>query len=469
MNLTANLILNGLLCNAEYTKRVIPFLKNEYFDAAQLEVFKLIKGYINKYNNVPSQDAVQILVENSELPEKQFDEVCDLLNEVYKYSPSNDQQWMFDETEKFCKERALHNAISKVIGIYNKDDINTPPSAIPTILSEALSVQFDNSIGLDYFNDVERQLQYYINDDVKFKFDIDVLNKITAGGIPNKTLNIFLAGINVGKSIWLCHQCAHWLSKGKNVLFISMEMAEENIRHRVDANLLQTDMNDIERKAKQDPEWYRNAINNLRRKTSGTFKVKEYPAGEANVGHFRRLLDELKTKQGFVPDMIAIDYIGICGCQKLKMATTGNSNTYYTEVAKELHALAKEYDLPIWTAHQLNRGAQSSSDAGMDDIADAIGISATADFMLVGLSNEEFEEEGRILLKQIKNRYNTKTELRRVMVGLDRAKMTYYDVDNTSDATDTAHKMLGDDAVEQIMSQIQKQQKTSVQSTDFTF
>lgn len=435
MNFTESIIIKGLVKLDEYKQKVFPYIKAEFFsDTTNKLIFDIVHDYIAEYKECPPIEALVVSLNKRQISEEDYSEATTLIEEIHKADLSNfSLDWMVNETEAYCKDVALYNSIKQSVVIY-EDKNKQNRLTIPDILREALSIDFTSTIGHDYFNDAEKQWDYYHNDDSKFPFTIDILNTITQGGVPNKTLNIFSGSINTGKSIWLVNQACDWLAKGKNVLFISMEMTEEAIRERIDVNLFDSEMGKIKHISKSD---YLNNVESIKGRTQGKIYIKEYPAGQAHTNHFRFLLNELALKKGFKPDMIAIDYLTICASSKLSMSQAGNSNTYFSEVAKEFHAIAKEYDVPVWTAMQNGRSAQNASDVGLEDMALSIGVAATADFVINGISDEELEDDKEMLIKITKNRYGSKTDIRTFKVGLDRAKMKFFDIDkNTTQLMD---------------------------------
>lgn len=425
----SKIILKCLLFDKEFVKKAFPYIKEDYFTGADKEIYKIVSGYISEFNDSPTSDVLVVALDKSSIHENIYNECCDTLQEIFESKDDMPKlDWAIKEAELFCQNRALYNASMQLISVVDGENKEIRPDALPDLMKKAVSVSFDSTIGHDYFDSAEHQYEYYHDVESRFPSKIELLNKITNGGIPSKTLNIFLAGINVGKTIWLVDTAADYLARGKNVLFISLEMPEEQIRQRVDANLFDIDMNQICNLTK---EQYMNRVNGIRAKTSGHLVVKEYPSGSGHVGHFRHLINELKLKKGFVPDLLCVDYLGIMASSKLSLGKVGNTNTFFTEIAKELHGLAKEFDMTVWTAHQYTRDAQNASDVDMSDTSAAIGIAATADFILAGMSNDELEAEGKLLLKQLKNRYGRRDVYKKFMVGIDRPKMTYYNLEDS--------------------------------------
>lgn len=425
-------ILRSLLHSDEYIRRVLPFLKSEYFtDQIERRIFDEVHAYIGKYNTPPTREAISIsLGEASDITETQHTQAQEILNDISK-PPSNqtNQQWIIDESEKFCKDKALFNAVMQSIQIIdekqNKGKISR--TAIPELMREALSVCFDSHIGHDYIEDSDDRYEFYHRTETKIPFGLEYFNKITNGGITKKTLNVVMAGTGVGKSLFMCDYAAHCLSTNLNVLYITCEMSEERIAERIDANLLNLSMEDLHALPK---EQYRKKIEKLKQTTKGKLIVKEYPTATATALHFRHLLDELRLKKNFVPDIIYIDYLNICASVRYKPGANVNSYTYVKAVAEELRGLAIEKNVPIVTATQSNRAGFSSSDPGLEDTSESFGLPATADLMFVLVATEELDELNQIMVKQLKNRYNDLAANRKFLVGIDRAKMKLYDLDD---------------------------------------
>ncbi len=431
------IILENLVYNQEYTKKVIPFLKEEYFsDEVERKVFSNIKNYVDQYSTPPTVNALNILLEGDKsLVGDIFDNSVDYVSSLDD-SCGEEMDWLMDQTETFCKDRAIFNAINESINIFKGDSGDKKQTAIPSILSDALAVSFDTHIGHDYIEDSSDRYEFYKRKEKKIAFDLDLFNQITGGGTPLKTLNVVMAGTGVGKSLFMCHHAANCLMQNLNVLYITLEMAEERIAERIDANLLDVQVNDLRELPKQV---YEKKISNLEKKVKGKLIIKEYPTSTANANHFRILLDELKLKRSFVPDMIFIDYINICSSSRLKANGSVNSYTFVKAIAEELRGLAGEYNVPVFTATQLNRSGSVSSDVGLEDTAESFGLPQTADFMFAITSTEELEEMGQVLVKQLKNRYNSASANKKFIIGIDRSKMKLHDVkreeyDDLSDA-----------------------------------
>jgi replicative DNA helicase len=421
------LILSNLIFNDEYVKRVIPFIKNEYFeDQPKKVIFEEILKYIQKYNKNLNKEVILIELEKrtdiSEDTFKQSMHIIDCLKNV-----SSEIEWLVNTTEKWCKERAIYLALMEAIHIADGNSDEKSRDSIPSILQDALSVGFDNHIGHDYFLDFESRFDSYHKKEDKIAFDLEYFNKITKGGLPNKTLNIALAGTGVGKSLFMCHLSSSALIQGKNVLYITLEMAEEKIAERIDANLLDIPIQDISTIPKSI---FENKVNTLSKKTQGTLIIKEYPTASAHAGHFKSLLNELSLKKSFRPDIIFIDYLNICSSSRYKGSNI-NSYTFVKAIAEELRGLAVEFNVPIVSATQTTRSGYGSSDVELTDTSESFGLPATADLMFALISTEELEEMGQILVKQLKNRYNDPTLYKRFILGIDRSKMRLYDCDQS--------------------------------------
>ena len=419
--------LSKLILNDTYTRKVIPFIKDEYFDSPSHKVlFSTLSDYVNKFETLPEPNALKIEVEKRrDITEEIYREVENFIDNLDRDQYNDD--WLIETTEKWCKEKAIYLALMESVKIADGQDKTRTKDAIPSIMSEALGVCFDEHVGHDYIKDSDDRYDFYHKKEEKIPFDIEYLNKITKGGLPNKTLNIALAGTGVGKSLFMCHMASSVLLQGRNVLYITMEMAEEKIAERIDANLL-----DIPIQQLTSPlltkENYSSKLLELTKKTQGKLIIKEYPTASAHVGHFKALLNELSMKKGFSPDIIFVDYLNICASARYK-GTIVNSYTYVKAIAEELRGLAVEFNLPIVSATQTTRAGFGSSDPDLTDTSESFGLPATADLMLALISNEEMEEMGQIMIKQLKNRYNDPTMYKRFVVGIDRAKMRLYDCD----------------------------------------
>jgi len=418
--------LRNLIHNEDYTRKVLPFLKSEYFqDRSERVVFSEIQKFISQYNKRPTKETLQIdLNKRKDLNEDEYKKIVDLISLL---DPQDvDLEWLVNTTEKFCKDRAVHNAVMEGIHIIDGKDKKHSPEAIPEILRDALSVSFDNAVGHDYLLDIEKRFDYYHKKETRIPFDLDYFNKVTKGGLPTKTLNVALAGTGVGKTLFMCHQAASALAQNKNVLYITMEMAEERIAERIDANLLNISMEDLHMLNKK---LFNDKITQLQSKTTGTLIIKEYPTASAGANHYRALVNELALKRTFKPDIIFIDYINICASSRFKAGSNVNSYTYIKAIAEELRGLAVELDVPIVTATQTTRSGFVSTDIGLEDTSESFGLPATADFMFALISSEELEKAGQMLVKQLKNRYNDPTMNRKFMIGVDRTRMKLFDIE----------------------------------------
>lgn len=425
-------ILSNLISNDEYCRKVVPHLKVDYFsDRQEAAIAAVLLQFYQDYNKPASPSIIQI--ELSNLKGFNDKEVPEMLARVAAFDPTPEanQDWLLSQTEKFCKDRAVYNAILGSIKIIEGRDTTHTQDAIPNILSEALSICFDTNIGHDYLEDAQSRFDYYHRVEEKIPFDLEMFNRITGGGVSKKTLNIALAGTGVGKSLFMCHVAAGALSQGRDVLYITLEMAEEKIAERIDANLLNFTMDDLKT---VERGVFESRINKLTAKTTGKLIVKEYPTASAHAGHFRALLEELKMKRGFKPEIIMIDYLNICASQRMKMGASVNSYTYIKSIAEELRGLAVEYDVPIFSATQTTRSGFTNSDPGLEDTSESFGLPATADFMFALVTNEQLEALGQILVKQLKNRYNDPNRDKRFIIGVDRSKMKLYDVEESAQA-----------------------------------
>jgi len=421
-------ILNHIVTNDEFCRKVLPFLKEEYFVTPSNKIlFNVVKNFIDAYNSVPNKVTLMLEVDKLSVNEDQYKEVIETIDKIQD-DPKVDQQWLVDQTEKYCQDRAIFNAIRESITIIdggNKD--KKDKGAIPQILTDALSVSFDTSIGHDFLENAEDRYEFYHKAESKLEFDLEMFNKITRGGIPKKSLNVILAGTGVGKTLFMTHCAAGHLSLGKNVLYITMEMAEERIAERIDANRLNLTMDELHELPKES---YLKKIENLKKKTNGRLIVKEYPTSAAGAGHFRHLINELKIKKNFLPDVIYIDYINICMSMRLKLGSSINTYSYIKAIAEEIRGLAVEYNVPIFTATQTNRDGYSNSDPGLENTSESFGLPATADMMFALVSNEDMEAIGQMMVIQLKNRYNDVNKDKRFVIGIERAKMKLYDVES---------------------------------------
>jgi replicative DNA helicase len=418
--------------NEAFTRKVLPFIKAEYFsDPAEKLVFKEVFEFVNKYKNLPTHEALVInITEKKNLTEPQVRDSVELLKEITQEKDDvPEMAWLTEQTEKFCQDKAIYNAIMESVGILDDKDGKKAKGEIPQLLADALGVSFDSNVGHDYTQDFESRYDFYHKVESRIRFDIDILNKITKGGLPTKTLNIALAGTGVGKSLFMCHVAAGCLSQGHNVLYITMEMAEERIAERIDANLLNIDLNELHTISKDD---YERKFESLKSKTHGKLIIKEYPTASASTLHFRALLNELHLKKNFKPQIIFIDYLNICASARIKPGGNVNSYTYIKSIAEELRGLAVEFSLPVVSATQTTRSGFSNSDPGLEDTSESFGLPATADFMFALVTNEELEGLNQILIKQLKNRYSDPNYYKRFVVGIDRAKMRLYDAEQSA-------------------------------------
>lgn len=423
------LILRNLLYNEQYTRKVIPFIKSEYFeDVNQKIVFEEILDFIQEYNQLATKEVLCIEIENrKDINETSFKEIIHLINHLDDVPI--EFEWLVNTTEKWCRDRAIYLALMEAIQVADGNDQKRNRDSIPSILQDALAVSFDTHIGHDYLEDYEQRYESYHRKEEKIEFDLEYFNKITKGGLPNKTLNIALAGTGVGKSLFMCHVASSVLLQGRNVLYITLEMAEERIAERIDANLLNVPIQDIHELPKST---FETKVNNLAKKTQGTLIIKEYPTASAHAGHFKSLLNELALKKSFRPDIIFIDYLNICSSSRFRGGSNVNSYTLVKSIAEELRGLAVEFNVPIVSATQTTRSGFGSSDVELTDTSESFGLPATADLMFALISTEELEELGQILVKQLKNRYNDPTIFKRFVVGIDRAKMRLYDVEQSA-------------------------------------
>ena len=422
-------ILNHLLNNEEFCRRVVPYLKKEYFEGTHKTVFDLIVNFVHQHNKLPTSKILELELKKINAPEDVLNNSQRLVNEIAEKSDI-DTEYLLNESEKWCKERAVYIAIMDSIQIIDGKDKERSEGAIPEILSKALGVSFDEAIGHDYIDNSDERYDFYNRKEDRIPFDLDYFNKITKGGLPNKTLNIALAGTGVGKSLFMCHCAASVLQQGKNVLYITMEMAEERIAERVDANLMNLP---IESLGSLSKNVFDDKIGKIAKAATGKLIVKEYPTGSAHTGHFRALLNELRLKKNFSPDMIYIDYLNICASSRMRgMGGSINSYTYIKAIAEELRGLAVEFNVPIVSATQTTRSGFSNTDVGLEDTSESFGLPATADLMFALISTEELEELGQIMVKQLKNRYNDPTKYKRFVVGVDRSRMKLYDVEESA-------------------------------------
>lgn len=427
-------ILKNLIYNEDFLRKVLPFIKEEYFtDRTDRAIFNEISKFTEAYNSSPTIEAIELAIkEKRTLSDDEVEKCESCLQEIVKTKHEESKiDWLVDKTEEFCQEKAIYNAVLGSISILDGKDKTQDKGSIPKLLSDALAISFDSSVGHDYMEDSDARYEFYHRTEERIPFDLEFFNKITKGGLPNKTLNIALAGTGVGKSLFMCHVAAGAMVQGKNVLYITMEMSEEKIAERIDANLLNVTVDDLVNLPK---DLYDKKIERLREKTVGKLIIKEYPTASASSVHFRTLLNELNLKKSFVPDIIFIDYLNICCSARIKAGANVNSYTYVKAIAEELRGLAVEFGVPIVSATQTTRSGFSSSDPGLEDTSESFGLPATADLMFALISSEELEEMGQIMVKQLKNRYNDPTYFKRFTLGIDRSKMRLYDVDQAGQA-----------------------------------
>tara|TARA_R110002153_G_scaffold75892_9_gene195810 strand:+ start:157 stop:1530 length:1374 start_codon:yes stop_codon:yes gene_type:complete len=422
-------ILKNILTDEQYMRKVLPFVQVEYFEGVYKTLFVEIGKFVAKYNKLPTAETYKIqLDESGSLTEENYNQAIEVIPQLFDKEKS-DEEWLLDQTEKWCQDRALFNAVMESISIIDGKHKSLTKNALPEILTKALGVSFDTNIGHDYLANFAERYEFYHQDEERLPFDLEYFNIITKGGLPRKTLNIILAGTGVGKSLFMCHQAAAALTDGKNVLYITMEMAEERIAERIDANLLNVPIADLTELSKEN---FAERVANISKRTNGKLIVKEYPTGQANTAHFRNLLGELKLKKSFVPDIVFIDYLNICASSRMKgMGGSINSYTYIKAIAEEMRGLAVEFNLPIVSATQTTRSGYGNSDVGLEDTSESFGLPATADLMFALISSEELESMGQIAVKQLKNRYNDVGYKKRFVIGVDRAKMRLFDVDDS--------------------------------------
>lgn len=431
-------ILRNLLINEEYMRKVLPFIHPDYFEGIYRILFKEIGRYVGKYNRLPTLEAFKIELDNSSLSDEHHAQAMEIIPHIFTGERA-ENRWLTDATEKWCQDRAVYNAIMESISIIDGKHQTLTKNALPEILQKALAVSFDTNIGHDYLENVEQRYDFYHEQEARIPFDLDLFNKITKGGLPNKTLNIVLAGTGVGKSLFMCHCAANALIQGRNVLYITMEMAEERIAERIDANLLDVPVDQLEFLPKPI---LTTKVADIARRTAGKLIIKEYPTGQAHVGHFRALLNELKLKKNFTPDIIFIDYLNICASSRMKgLGGSINSYSYVKAIAEEMRGLAVEFCVPIVSATQTTRSGYSSSDPGLEDTSESFGLPATADLMFALVSNEELAAFNKIMVKQLKNRYNDPNYLRRFVIGVNRSKMKLYDVDQDDQQQQAAQQI----------------------------
>jgi replicative DNA helicase len=425
-------ILRNLIRNEDYLRKVLPFLKNEYFtDKTEKIIYEEINKFTETYNSTPTIESIELAVkERRNLSDEELEKSKSYLHEIASFKDEESKvQWLTDKTEKFCQERAIYNAVLGSISILDGKDKSNDKGAIPKILSDALAVSFDNSVGHDYLENSDERYEFYHRKEERIPFDLEYFNKITKGGLPAKTLNIALAGTGVGKSLFMCHVAAGAMAQGKNVLYITLEMAEEKIAERIDANLLNVSIDAL---MELPRDMYERKVKRVKDMTTGKLIIKEYPTASASTTHFRTLLNELNLKKSFVPNIIFIDYLNICCSSRIKPGSNINSYTYVKSIAEELRGLAVEYGVPIVSATQTTRSGFTSSDPGLEDTSESFGLPATADLMFALITSEELEALGQIMVKQLKNRYSDPTAFKRFVIGVDRSRMKLYDVEQTA-------------------------------------
>lgn len=429
-------ILRNILTNEQYMRKVLPFVKPDYFEGVYRILFKEIGKFVGKYNKLPTLEAFKIELDKTDkINEEQYAHALEIIPNIFAKEEVN-QQWILDTTEKWCQDRAIYNAIMESISIIDGKHQDLTKNALPDLLQKALAVSFDTNIGHDYIENVEQRYDFYHEQEERIPFDLDYFNRITKGGLPNKTLNIVLAGTGVGKSLFMCHCAANALIQGRNVLYITMEMAEERIAERIDANLLNIPIDQLEYLPKPIMT---TKVSEIANKTNGKLIIKEYPTGQANTSHFRALLNELKLKKNFIPDIIFIDYLNICASARMKgMGGSINSYSYIKAIAEEIRGLAVEFNVPIVSATQTTRSGYGSSDPGLEDTSESFGLPATADLMFALVSNDELAAQNQILVKQLKNRYNDPNMHKRFVISVDRSKM------KLSDAPDAKENLVQD-------------------------
>ena len=424
-------ILRNLILNESYMRKVIPFVKVEYFDGVYRELFKQITKFVANYNRLPTEESIKIELDDvTNISDDVRQRAVDILPDIF-IRKEEDEQWLLDTTEKWCQDQALHRAIMESITVLDGKHASLGKNALPDLLQRALAVCFDANVGHDYLENVDERYDFYHEEEERIPFDLEYFNTITKGGLPNKTLNICLAGTGVGKSLFMCHCAAGALSQGYNVLYVTLEMSEERIAERIDANLLNTNIHNLEHMSKDS---FKNKVNKIAEKTNGKLIIKEYPTGQAHSNHLRALLNELKLKKSFKPEIVFIDYLNICASSRMKgMGGSINSYSYIKAIAEEIRGLAVEFDLPIVSATQTTRTGFSNSDPGLEDTSESFGLPATADLMFALISNDELSAQNQIMVKQLKNRYNDPNMNKRFCIGVDRSKMKLFDVDNAKE------------------------------------
>lgn len=429
------IILKNLFLNESFVRKILPYLKSEYLQERPEKIlYEEIQKYVLKYNRIPTHEAIEIELNNRDgLFETDYQNCFEIIKEIKDDSENSPSDWLTEQTEKFCQEKAIHNAILESIQILDgKSKTDKSKGAIPQILSDALSISFDPNIGHDYIENADQRYEFYHKTEKRIPFDLDFFNRITKGGLPQKTLNIALAGTGVGKSLFMCHMAASCLSQNYNVLYITMEMAEEKIAERIDANLLNVKLDDL---ANLPKDMYERKISRLKENVKGKLIIKEYPTATASAIHFRNLLNELALKKHFKPDILFVDYLNICASSRLKHGANVNSYSYIKAIAEELRGLAVEFKIPVVSATQTTRSGYTNTDPGLEDTSESFGLPATADMMFALVTSEELEGLGQIMVKQLKNRYNDPTINKRFAIGIDRSKMKLYDIESSAQKT----------------------------------
>jgi replicative DNA helicase len=441
------LILSNLVTNEDFIRKTLPFIKKEYFqERSEQIVFGLVEEYFVTYNDIPTKESLYIILDDNTLAQPEIDACTELIGEIFQPTEENNLNWLVDHCEEFCQDRSIYNAILESIQIIDGKSKDKDNHALPKLLADALAVSFDMSIGHDYLNDAEERYEFYHQKETKIPFDLEYMNRVTNGGITSKTLNVVMAGTGVGKSLFMCHHASNCLSQGKSVLYITCEMAEERIAERIDANLMDISLDDMKVLSKQV---YAKKLFDATKNIKGKLIIKEYPTATANANHFRHLLEELKIKKSFIPDIIFIDYLNICASSRFKQGNSINSYTLIKSIAEELRGLAVEQNVPVFTATQTNRAGFSNSDVGLEDTSESFGLPATADFMFAIIATDELDEHNQVMIKQLKNRYNDYAVNRKFVLGINRSKMKLYDIDES----EQQNIMNGNNAVEQIMTE----------------
>ena len=418
-------ILRNLLVNDKFTRKVLPYIKPEYFEGTYRSLFQEVGKFVAKYNKLPTMESFKVSIDEANMSDEQYRHAVEVLPNLFN-TDKIDDEWLIDTTEKWCQDRAVYNAIMESISIIDGKHQSLTKNALPDILTKALAVSFDANVGHDYLENWQSRYEFYHTEEARVPFDLEMMNKITKGGLPNKTLNIILAGTGVGKSLAMCHMAAAALADGRDVLYITMEMAEEKIAERIDANLMDVPIDQLDNLPK---DMYSQKVARIAKQTTGKLIIKEYPTGQANSAHFRALLNELKLKKTFKPDIIFVDYLNICASSRMKaMGGSINSYTYIKAIAEELRGLAVEFNVPLVSATQTTRSGYGNSDVGLEDTSESFGLPATADLMFAIVATEELEQQGQIAVKQLKNRYNDPTSNKRFVLGIDRSKMRLFDV-----------------------------------------